>query len=65
MFLPKPRELEKRTDWSNRFVSDTSSKEEFPLLLNRQNEANRLWKDAWSRAQVTVISSQGDFFINR
>ncbi len=61
---PKPRELEKREDYQIRYLSTKEVGQEYPTLREKTRAANQLWSEAWQKAQVTVVSSQGDFFIN-
>ena len=60
----RPRELEKHSDFMERFLSSKEVNQEYPTHQLKIRAANELWGDAWQRAQVTVVSSQGDFFIN-
>ncbi len=55
-----PRELEKKNMYQARVLA---SKEDLSKVEKVQL-AHKLWKEAWAEAQVTVVSSQGDFFIN-
>lgn len=61
---PIARALEKKSEFINRFLNDKDVKENIAGNF-RIKEANKVWNLSWDSAEVTVISSQGDFFINR